>query len=148
MKGKIKYLLFITAVLLCGFMTMPQVHAATLEKVQSGWYYDRKDQNGNNHHSWYWQYYTVDGKVAYCIEPGIPEGTTYSEGTWASTGLSDSIKERILLIAYYGYTYPGHQTTEYRAAAQGMLWSTILGNNTRVIFTTARYGEGSQLNIS
>ena len=148
MKGKIKYLLFITAVLLCGFITMPQVHAATLTKVQSGWYYDRQDQNGNNHHSWYWQYYTVDGKVAYCIEPGIPEGTTYSEGTWASTGLSDSIKERILLIAYYGYTYPGHQTTEYRAAAQGMLWSTILGNNTRVIFTTARYGEGSQLNIS
>ena len=148
MKGKIKYLLFITAVMLCGFITIPQVHAATLVKEQTGWYYDRQDQNGNNHHSWYWNYYTVDGKVAYCIEPGIPEGTTYSQGTWASTGLSDSIKERILLIAYYGYTYPGHQTIEYRAAAQGMLWSTILGNNTRVIYTTARWGEGSQLNIS
>ena len=148
MKGKLKYLLFIFAILLCSVIIMPQVHAATLVKEKSGWYYDRKDQNGNERDSWYWEYYAVDGKVAYCIEPGIPEGTTYSQGTWASTGLSDNIKERLLLIAYYGYTYPGHETTEYRAATQGMLWSTILGNNTTVIFTKSRWGEGSRLNIS
>ena len=148
MKGKIKYLLFAAALLLCGFSSITNVHAATLVKEKSGWYYDRYDQNGNNHHSWYWQYYTVDGKVAYCIEPGVPEGTTYSQGSWASTGLSNNIKERLLLIAYYGYTYPGHNTTQYRAATQGMLWATILGNNTTVSFTTERWGEGTVLNVS
>ena len=148
MKSKIKYLLFAAALLLCGFSSITNVHAATLVKEKSGWYYDRYDQNGNDHHSWYWQYYTVDGKVAYCIEPGVPEGTTYSQGSWASTGLSNNIKERLLLIAYYGYTYPGHNTTQYRAATQGMLWATILGNNTTVNFTTERWGAGSVLNVS
>ena len=148
MKINLKSMLLVLGLLLvCGFTTT-NVHAATLTKDNTDYYYDRKDQNGNNHHSWYWKYYTIDGKVAYCIEPGTPEGTTYPQTSYEATGLPTSIKERIMLIAYYGYTYPGHATVKYRAATQGMLWETILGNGTNVKFTTQRYAAGSVLDYS
>ena len=148
MKGKIKYLLFAAALLLCGFSTMPKVHAATLVKEKSGWYYDRSWADGSDRHSWYWQFYTMDGEVAYCIEPNVPEGTTYPQGSWETTGLSNDIKEKILLTAYYGYTYPGHQTVKYRAATQGQIWSTIIGHGATTRFSSERWGEGSKLDIS
>ena len=148
MKKSLMSLLFVMGLLVvCGFTTT-NVQAATLTKEDTQYYYDRKDQNGNNHHSWYFRNYTMDGKVAYCIEPGTPEGTTYPETSYEATGLPASIKQRILLIGYYGYTYPGHNTIKYRAAAQGMIWETILGNGTHVKFTTERYGNGTELNIS
>ena len=143
-----KYFLIMLGLIVGCAFTTTEVHASTLVKEKSGYYYDRQDQNGENHHSWYWQFYTMDGEVAYCIEPGVPEGTTYPETGYEATGLPNSIKERILLIAYYGYTYPNHQTIQYRAATQGMLWSTILGNNTRVVFTTERWGAGSNLDVT
>lgn len=143
-----KYFLIMLGLIVGCAFTTTEVHASTLVKEKSGYYYDRQDQNGENHHSWYWQFYTMDGEVAYCIEPGVPEGTTYPETGYEATGLPNSIKEKILLIAYYGYTYPNHQTIQYRAATQGMLWSTILGNNTRVVFTTERWGAGSNLDVT
>lgn len=147
MKINIKKVLFVLVLfLVCGFTTT-NVHAETLVKEKSGYYYHRYNSYGDNS-SWYWQLYTMSGQVAYCIEPNVPEGTTYPQGDWDSTGLSDSIKERILLTAYYGYTYPGHQTLKYRAATQGMLWATIIGHDTTVNFTTERWSEGSVLDVS
>ena len=124
------------------------VSAATLHQENTQYFYDRAHADGSDEHSWYWKHYTMDGAVAYCIEPNVPEGTTYSQGSYAATGLPDSIKERLLLIGYYGYTYPGHQTEQYRAATQGMLWDTIIGNGANTIFTTARYGAGSVFDVS
>ena len=103
--------------LLVGFTVKAQaVNAATLNYDWSGYWYERQDQNGENHSSWKQENYYVDGEVAYCIEPGVPEGNPMYPADWNATGLPNSIKERILLIGYYGYTYPGHQTIQYRAA--------------------------------
>lgn len=143
-----KSLLLIMALAVGFSLKAESVSAATLTKVKSGYYYDRAQADGSEHHSWYWQYYTIDGEVAYCIEPNVPEGVEYPETNWEATNLPNSIKERVLLIGYYGYTYHGHQTTEYRAATQGMIWSTIIGNGAYTQFTTARWGAGSKLDIS
>ena len=62
--------------------------------------------------------------------------------------MPDSIKEKLLLIGYYGYTYPGHQTEQYRAATQGLLWDTIIGHGANTIFTSARWGEGNVFDVS
>jgi len=135
--------------LLTAFTVKAQVvNAATLNFDFTGYYYERFDQNGNNYSSWRLEDYRVDGETAYCIEPGIPEGNPMYPADWNATGLSNDIKERILLIGYYGQTYPGHNTVKYKAAAQGMIWATILGNNTTVKFSTARYGEGTPLDVS
>lgn len=135
--------------LLVGFTVKAQaVNAATLNYDWSGYWYERQDQNGGNHSSWKQENYYVDGEVAYCIEPGVPEGNPMYPADWNATGLPNSIKERVLLIGYYGYTYPGHQTIQYRAATQGMIWATILGNNTTVNFNTERWSAGTPLNVS
>ena len=119
------------------------VFASTLKYDFAGYYYERSD-NGSNYSSWRLENYYVDGNVAYCIEPGIPEGTDqYREVSWDVTGLSNSIKDRVTLLAYYGYQYDGHQTQGYRAATQALIWEAILGGNTRVTYSTERYGAGT-----
>jgi len=124
------------------------VSASTLTQQNTEYYYDRVRADGSDHHSWFFKNYTMDGEVAYCIEPGIKEGVTYPQTSYEATGLPNSIKERLLLIGYYGYTYPGHQTLKYRAGTQGLIWDTIIGNGNHTKFTTARWGEGSVLDVS
>lgn len=132
---------FVTMV--CG---LQNVFASTLNYDFSGYWYERSD-NGANYSSWRLENYYVDGNVAFCIEPGIPEGNPMHEGSWEDTGLSNNIKQRVLLLAYYGYQYNGHQTQGYRAATQALIWETILGGNTRVTFNTERYGAGTPYNV-
>ncbi|MGM9875695.1 MAG: SpaA isopeptide-forming pilin-related protein [Bacilli bacterium] len=132
---------FVTMV--CG---LQNVFASTLNYDFSGYWYERSD-NGANYSSWKLENYYVDGNVAFCIEPGIPEGSPMQQGTWENTGLSNNIKQRVLLLAYYGYQYNGHQTQGYRAATQALIWETILGGNTRVTYSTARYGAGTPYNV-
>lgn len=146
---KITKCLLLAAALLVGFTTKASaVSAATLNYDFSGYYYERFDQNGNNYSSWKLENYYIDGEVSYCIEPGVPEGNPMYHTSWEATGLPNSIKQRVLLIGYYGYTYPGHQTQKYRAATQGLIWATILGNNTTVRYSTERYGEGTYYDVS
>lgn len=51
-----------------------------------------------------------------------------------------------MLIAYYGYDYSGHQTTEYRAATQALLWETINADNT--VFSSQRWAQGTIHDVS
>lgn len=143
-----KYLL--VAVGLIGSLAFgtTSVQAASLNMNYSDYWYNRAKADGSDHHSWHYTLYEVDGEVAYCIEPNIPEGTYYNQGSWEQTGLSNDIKERILLTGYYGYTYPGHQTLQYRAATQGLIWDTIVGGGAHTTFWTERYAGGTQLDVS
>lgn len=147
--NKITKCLMVASAIFIGFTVKANaVSAATLVKEDSAYFYDRVEADGSNHHSWNWRHYTMDGDVAYCIEPNVPEGVHYPQVDWAGTGLPDSIKERLLLIGYYGYTYPGHETEAYRAATQGMLWDTIIGNGNLTTFSTQRWGAGTQFDVS
>lgn len=147
--NKITKCLMLASALFIGFTVKANaVSAATLVKEDSAYFYDRQEADGSNHHSWNWRHYEMDGEVAYCIEPNVPEGVTYPQTDWAATGLPDSIKERLLLIGYYGYTFPGHQTEEYRAATQGMIWDVIIGNGNHTQFSTQRWGAGTKFDVS
>lgn len=146
MKKTNKLLFMFVGALITMICGVQNVFASTLTYDFSGYYYERSD-NGSNYSSWRLENYYVDGNVAFCIEPGIPEGNPMQQGTWEDTGLSNSIKERILLITYYGYQYSGHQTQNYRAATQALVWETILGGNTRVTYSTERYGGGTAYNV-
>lgn len=148
MKVNLKKCLFVMALMIGAFIGVQNVSAATLNMTDSGYFYDRAKGDGSDRHSWNWRLYDIDGNVAYCIEPNVTEGTYYSQGTWSDTGLSDAIKERILLTAYYGYTYPNHQTIKYRAATQGIIWDTIIGSGSHTTFSTARWSAGTALDVS
>lgn len=68
---------------------------------------------------------TVNGVIAYCIEPGISasKGAYYSSTTNISdTKLTGVDTKRLSLIGYYGYGYKGHDAKEYYMAAQELIW--------------------------
>lgn len=143
-----KYFLVAFGLAFAVMLKTPIVNAANLDYSFTGYYYERFDQDGNNYVSWKLEDYYVDGETAYCIEPGTPEGTPIYPASWSDTGISNDVKERVLLIGYYGEQYPGHKTLRYKAATQGMIWATILGNNTTIRYSTERYGEGNILDVS
>lgn len=147
MKWINKYIFLIAGILVGSLMFADNVFASTLNYDHTGYYWQRNNPDGTKN-SWYLEDYYVDGEVAYCIEPGVPEGNPMNSGSWEQTGLSDSIKDRITLIAYYGYTYPGHQTLQYRAATQAMIWETIMGSGSSVTFSTQRWNAGTSFDVS
>ena len=101
------------------FINAEKVSAVEIKKEASGWYYERDKKNGGENYSGTLQNYSLNGEVAYCIEPTVSDNGSVSLSDWSHTGLSDKIKERVLLIGYYGYTYPGHKTKKYRVSFRG-----------------------------
>ncbi|MDO4742241.1 MAG: SpaA isopeptide-forming pilin-related protein [Candidatus Saccharibacteria bacterium] len=125
------------------------VKAASLNMIDTGYWYNLTLPESSKTLSWYYRAYELGGETAYCIEPNTIEGTdNYRLGDWDVTNIPGAIRERIALIGYYGYTYPGHQTLAYRAATQGLIWDTILGKEANTTFWTGRYQSGSQLSIT
>ena len=131
--------------LVAGTQTV-NAESAKLKMTDSGWWWQRIQPSDGNYHSWHLTWYEFNGRVAYCIQPGIPEGDTYQTGNLDSYNISNEQKERIMLIAYYGYDYSGHQTTEYRAATQALLWETINADNT--VFSSQRWAQGTIHDVS
>lgn len=140
-----KKYIFLLVLLTSIFFGIKGVNASNLNFEYSGYYYNRVNSYSNS--SWFWNLYYIDDVVSYCIENGKPEGNPLHEATWEDTNLPQSIEKRILLLAYYGYTYPGHNTLEYRAVTQGMIWEAILGNVV-VDFSTERWSNGTILDTS
>lgn len=146
---KILYVLFIiSSIFMMTFIKTEKVYAVEIKKEASGWYYERAKKDGSENYSGTLQNYSLSGEVAYCIEPTVSDNGSVSLSTWAKTGLSDNIKERILLIGYYGYTYPGHKTKKYRAATQCMIWEAIMGSGSWCKINTKHWSAGSNIDLS
>lgn len=146
---KILYVLFIiSSIFMFNFIKTEKVYAVEIKKEASGWYYERAKKDGSENYSGTLQNYSLSGEVAYCIEPTVSDNGSVSLSTWAKTGLSDNIKERVLLIGYYGYTYPGHKTKKYRAATQCMIWEAIMGSGSWCKINTKRWSAGTNIDLS
>ena len=73
MKNKIKNLLLLLGVIIgCVSTTSVYAQGATLTMNKSGYFWTRTSPN-ESAHSWYTQDYYFGDRVAYCIEPGVPE---------------------------------------------------------------------------
>lgn len=146
---KILYTLFIiSSIFMMAFVNTEKVYAVEIKKEASGWYYERAKKDGSQNYSGTLQNYSLAGEVAYCIEPTVSDNGSVSLSDWAHSGLSDSIKERVLLIAYYGYTYPGHKTKKYRAATQCMIWEEIMGSGSWCHINTKHWSAGTNIDLS
>lgn len=141
---KLFKLFFIIAVL---FSYKMSVNAKELVLTYSPFYYER-NMEGGVYKSWKFPKYDIDGKTAYCIQFEVQQGTIYEEAPFSMMGIDESKKDRLLLIAYYGYDYPGLNTDYYRAATQALLWELTGENKTIVNFTTERYGKGDLVDVS
>lgn len=148
MKNKYKLaLMFFVSVffMLAGYT---EVSAATLTQTQvDNWYYTRRG-GGKPYMSAQWNLYDLDGKTAYCIEPGVNITTSDYEGAigWINSPYSDEVNRKIQLYGYYGYNYPGHENLRYRAAAQSLIWEATGGQI--IEFWTEKYGNGNFINLN
>ena len=75
----------------------------------------------------YLSYLYVGGEIVFCIEPMalFEDGIEYDENYAKWDDLSESQRQAIWEINYYGYSYPGHQTDKYYMATQLMIWEVL-----------------------
>ena len=148
-KINFKKLFFVGALAVCSLIGITNVSAATgtLTFEHSGYWWTRTNPGSSDLHSWYMENYNFGNRVAYCIEPGVPEGTTYTAGTMSDINMySNAQKERMILVAYYGYDYTGHQNQRYRMATQSLLWETAGTGYTTI--STERWGAGTVIDLT
>lgn len=148
MKNKYKLALMFFVSVFFMLVGYTEVSAATLTQTPvDNWYYTRRG-GGKPYMSAQWNLYDLDGKTAYCIEPGVDITTSDYEGAigWINSPYSDEVNRKIQLYGYYGYNYPGHGNLRYRAAAQSLIWEATGGQI--IEFWTEKYGNGNFINLN
>ena len=123
------------------------VHASHLDLVPiNGVYSNQSNLDNGSYFSSNQKKYLMDGRIVYCVEPGAPIYTNdyYGSDIFLS-GMSSDILDKIRLIGYFGYDYPGHNTDRYFMAAQELIWETV-GHN-EVYFTSGINNMGDKINI-
>jgi len=147
--NKIKKYLILLIIFMGVLVNIENVYAVNVTIGETGWMYERQQFSGDNKHhsSDKFHFFYVDNQVSYCIEPTVHYGNGIVEGTWDDMNLDNDIKELVTLIAYYGYTYPGHETLEYRSAAQAMIWEAVMKDGF-VKFSKDYWGRGQVLDLT
>lgn len=140
--------IFLLLIALVGIFTQTNsVSAATLDmRYQDDVYYVHVEAGGEHYSSFKLAMYYVDGKLAYCVEPGaMIYSTQYAIGDWSVTSLSPAQRLRIEQIGYFGYEYPGHQNVRYYMAAQELIWQAV--KPISASWHTEARGGGATINI-
>ncbi len=128
-----------------------KVNAATLslETLNDVFYVKTKE---GYYHSFNHHFFTIDGVVAYCTEPGVDIYTfdyDYSED-FGYSNMNEEQAKKASLIAYYGYDYnfenENHNTRNYRLATQKLIWETAADYHYE--FYTQKDGNGDYIDIS
>lgn len=102
----------------------------------------------DDYYSFGGEIYRMDGKIAYCLQPGKKILTNdYNATTDVEiTDLTNQQIKQIELIAYYGYGYEGHSDAKYYLAAQEMIWELIF-DNSESYWTVTQDVHGVKINI-
>lgn len=148
MKKIYKFITLLFAIILANIFTTNVARAETLEmRYQDNIYYVHVNNDGSEYSSYQLAMFYVDGKLAYCIEPGLAiYSTKYSTGDWNITSLNSDQRRKIELIGYYGYEYPGHQgNVKYYMAAQELIWKVVKPLN--ATWSTEKRGGGQIISL-
>ena len=145
-RRNMKKLIFVLTLVVISLYGIKGVKAENLSYENTNYYFYRigkpKDYSGPL------KKYTINNSIGYCIQPGEIEGTVYSKGSLDNYGFTNTQKENIKLYAYFGYGYKNHQNINYLAAAQSLIWKEILGQDTKVIFSSEVMGKGTIYDVS
>lgn len=102
--------------------------------------------NGVNH-LYYLNMYTMNGRVAYCLEIGVDVSTDiyHSTNDFGSISLTEEQSRYVKNISYFGYLYPGHEDYKYYMAAQELIWEYL--SNIEVQWTNILDFNGPRIDI-
>ena len=93
--------------------------------------------------------FLMNGKTAYCIEPNVHITTSIYNSTsnFDELNLSSEVKEKIKLIAYYGYDYFNKSDIKYFLAAQELIWEEVLNGKGEVYWTSIDQVHGPRIDV-
>ena len=109
---------------------IPKVSAVEVslgvEKIYDTYAYFYDENQGKNRYV-YAEKYSFNNNLAYCLELGkkIYGGLYTPTTSFEALNISKDKLERLKLIIYYGYEYPGHNTDAYFMAAQELIWKEM-----------------------
>lgn len=97
-----------------------------------------------------WEVVSSDGGIYYCIEPEVymPLKGEVSDTNHEIVSFNEYLKlvnvskeklDKVKLLAYYGYMYPGHTKKKWYGITQVMIWKTIRPD-INYVYKTGRYG--------
>lgn len=122
-----KKIILLLAVIL---LLIPKVSADTVslgvEKIYDTYAYFY-DETQDKYRYVYAEKYSFNNNLAYCLELGkkIYGGLYTPTTSFDALNISEDKLERLKLIIYYGYEYPGHNTDAYFMAAQELIWNEM-----------------------
>ena len=141
---KLKYIY----IFLIGFFILTicsNVSASTLNTRELDYYFTFVSDVGRNF-SDKMAYYEIDGKTAYCIEPGTKLCSNYNNISDLSS-LNDNTRKRIEEYSYYGYGFSDHTDIMYYYATQALIWDEVLIDKTGTVISTSSFKKGDIINI-
>lgn len=145
---KLKGLFIFLIGLVVSFIGINDVSASKLVREQvPDVYYARIDKY-NYYGTGAYERLRLDGKTVYCIEAGkkITTSNYFETEGWIKSPFSQEINQKIQLIGYYGYDYPGHNTVRYEMATQALIWEVTSGKT--IEYWTILGSSGDYIDVS
>ena len=142
-----KKLFLITLGIVLFFMFDEKVFAANIsyERINNAYYNLTVNGKKESNHV---TKFILDGRLAYCIEPGADITTRIydSNSNWNASNIS--IEKQIYLekLGHFGFEYQGHNTDRYYLATQELIWRAF--DNVDIYWTTGENGTGSTIDLS
>ena len=144
-----KILLIFFLIMLFPMTIHAELKDSRLEQIYIGNIYSVFKMSNGEYYLYLQDLFIMNGKTAYCIEPNVHITTSIYNSTsnFDELNLSKEIKEKIKLIAYYGYDYFNKSDIKYFLAAQELIWEVVLDGKGEVYWTSIDQVHGPRIDV-
>ena len=119
-----KIIFIIIMLLIMPISIKGEINDSKLKQEYIGDIYAVFEMSNGEYYLYLQDLFIMNDKTAYCIEPNVHITTSVytSTSNFDKLNLPNEVKERIKLIAYYGYDYFNKSDIKYFLAAQELIW--------------------------
>ena len=139
------FLLTLGIIALCTFNGKVKAANISYERINNAYYNLTVNGGKESNHV---TKFLLDGRLAYCIEPGADINTrTYNANSnWNASNISPEKQIYLEKLGHFGYEYSGHNTDKYYLATQELIWKAF--DNVDIYWTTGENGSGTTIDLS
>lgn len=144
-----KIIFIIIMLLIMPISIKGEINDSKLKQEYIGDIYAVFEMSNGEYYLYLQDLFIMNGKTAYCIEPNVHITTSIYSSTsnFDELNLPNEVKERIKLIAYYGYDYFNKSDIKYFLAAQELIWETVLNGKGEVYWTSIDQVHGPRIDV-
>lgn len=144
-----KIIFIIMMLLIMPISIKGEINDSKLKQEYIGDIYAVFEMSNGEYYLYLQDLFIMNGKTAYCIEPNVHITTSIYSSTsnFNELNLPNEIKERIKLIAYYGYDYFNKSDIKYFLAAQELIWEAVLNGKGEVYWTSIDQVHGPRIDV-